>query len=223
MSATKHFHPRPDEGGTPVLLRHPSTPTTPATWLDPAAVATVVPDGPLPPRLLGVDLSPAVALPTDVAGWEALAAAGPVFEEPPYPAVATLRAAAGVAIEERDGRVWLVAPSNAFGGYASTLPKGRVDPGLSLRATAVKEALEETGLLVQLTGFLLDCRRTNTLTRYYRALAQRPSFAKVIEDARPYRHLFPLPWPEDFDRYHGAHPLTRGCARFPSSGAGAAR
>ncbi|MGZ4304918.1 MAG: glutathione S-transferase family protein [Solirubrobacteraceae bacterium] len=40
------------------------------------------------------------------------------------------------------------------------------------------------------------------LTRYYRALAHRPSFAKVIEDARPYRHLFPLPWPPDFDRYH---------------------
>jgi glutathione S-transferase len=40
------------------------------------------------------------------------------------------------------------------------------------------------------------------LTRYYRALAQRPSIAKVIADARPYRHLFPLPWPEDFDRYH---------------------
>jgi glutathione S-transferase len=40
------------------------------------------------------------------------------------------------------------------------------------------------------------------LTRYYRALAQRPSFAKVIADARPYRHLFPLPWPDDFDRYH---------------------
>jgi glutathione S-transferase len=40
------------------------------------------------------------------------------------------------------------------------------------------------------------------LTRYYRALAQRPSFAKVIADARRYRHLFPLPWPADFDRYH---------------------
>ncbi len=40
------------------------------------------------------------------------------------------------------------------------------------------------------------------LTRYYRALAHRPSFAKVIENARPYRHLFPLPWPADFDRYH---------------------
>lgn len=40
------------------------------------------------------------------------------------------------------------------------------------------------------------------LTRYYRALAQRPSVAKAIDDARPYRHLFPLPWPADFDRYH---------------------
>jgi glutathione S-transferase len=40
------------------------------------------------------------------------------------------------------------------------------------------------------------------LTRYYRALAHRPSFANVIADARPYRHLFPLPWPADFDRYH---------------------
>ena len=40
------------------------------------------------------------------------------------------------------------------------------------------------------------------LTRYYRALARRPSFARVIADARPYRHLFPLPWPPDFDRYH---------------------
>ena len=40
------------------------------------------------------------------------------------------------------------------------------------------------------------------LTRYYRALAQRASFAKVIADARPYRQLFPLPWPADFDRYH---------------------
>jgi glutathione S-transferase len=40
------------------------------------------------------------------------------------------------------------------------------------------------------------------LTRYYRALAHRPSFAKVIANARPYRHLFPLPWPADFDRYH---------------------
>ena len=40
------------------------------------------------------------------------------------------------------------------------------------------------------------------LTRYYRGLAQRPSFATVIAGARPYRDLFPLPWPADVDRYH---------------------
>ncbi len=40
------------------------------------------------------------------------------------------------------------------------------------------------------------------VTRYYHALAQRPSFAEVIANARPYRELFPLPWPPDFDRYH---------------------
>ena len=40
------------------------------------------------------------------------------------------------------------------------------------------------------------------LTRYYRALAQRPSFAKVIDAARPLRHLLPLPGPADSDRYH---------------------
>ena len=47
-----------------------------------------------------------------------------------------------------------------------------------------------------------DEGRYPRLTRYYQALAHRPSFAKVIADARPYRHLFPLPWPADFDRYH---------------------
>jgi glutathione S-transferase len=40
------------------------------------------------------------------------------------------------------------------------------------------------------------------LTSYYCRLAQRPSYAKVIADARAYRDLFPLPWPDDFDRYH---------------------
>ena len=35
--------------------------------------------------------------------------------------------------------------------------------------------------------------------RYYRALLARPSFARVVEEARPYRELFPLLWPDDFD------------------------
>ena len=36
------------------------------------------------------------------------------------------------------------------------------------------------------------------LAAYYRRLLARPSFARVIEEARPYRALFPLGWPEDY-------------------------
>jgi glutathione S-transferase len=58
------------------------------------------------------------------------------------------------------------------------------------------------GLFYALAIHPWDERTHPQLTRYYRALAHRPSFTKVITDARPYRHLFPLPWPADFDRYH---------------------
>jgi glutathione S-transferase len=37
------------------------------------------------------------------------------------------------------------------------------------------------------------------ITRYYRDLLARPSIARVVDDARPYRELFPLPWPDDQD------------------------
>lgn len=39
------------------------------------------------------------------------------------------------------------------------------------------------------------------LTRYYRALMHRPSVRRVVDDARPYRNLFPLPLPEDVDAH----------------------
>lgn len=37
------------------------------------------------------------------------------------------------------------------------------------------------------------------ITRYYRDLATRPSCVRVVEEARPLRHFFPLPWPADQD------------------------
>jgi glutathione S-transferase len=37
------------------------------------------------------------------------------------------------------------------------------------------------------------------ITRYYRDLLARPSVARVVEEARPFRQLFPLPWPADQD------------------------
>lgn len=161
------IHPRLDDWGKQVVLKHPSSPTPLASWSDPAAAATVVPDGPMPADLNGVAFE-AVAMPAGDA-WSGLAAAGQAFTERDLKVPASLKPAAGVAIEEPDGRFWLVSPSNQFGGYVNTFPKGRKEPGLSLRATAIKEALEESGLLVELTGFLLDAKRSTTMTRYYRA------------------------------------------------------
>ena len=37
------------------------------------------------------------------------------------------------------------------------------------------------------------------ITRYYRDLLARPSITRVVEEARPLRSLFPLPWPPDQD------------------------
>lgn len=74
-------------------------------------------------------------------------------------------------ILEADGRVWLVAPSNAFGGYTATFPKGRIENEVNPQASAIREAYEEAGLKVKITGFLAASSRTQTYTRYY--LAER--------------------------------------------------
>lgn len=69
-------------------------------------------------------------------------------------------------------------------------------------ALTIADCAAAPGLFYALAIHPWDEGACPRLTRYYRALAQRPSFAKVIADARAYRHLFPLPWPADFDRHH---------------------
>jgi glutathione S-transferase len=41
-----------------------------------------------------------------------------------------------------------------------------------------------------------DEERLAGLTRYFTELTARPSVARVIDEAREYRDLFPLPWPD---------------------------
>jgi ADP-ribose pyrophosphatase YjhB (NUDIX family) len=77
--------------------------------------------------------------------------------------------AAGVAIVEPDGRVWIVDPAGGFGGYRHTFPKGKQEQGLSLQETAIKESFEESGLKVTITGLLGDFERDTSITRYYLA------------------------------------------------------
>jgi glutathione S-transferase len=42
----------------------------------------------------------------------------------------------------------------------------------------------------------LDRDAHPTLAAYFNRLLTRPSVVRVVEEARPYRELFPLPWPE---------------------------
>lgn len=172
----KHYHPNYNDQGDLVELKVPSRPTPMTCWTDPSQIATVIPSGEVPEVLNGIELRIWTA-PFDSAGWEAKAGLdADRFTEPPMISAPGKSAASGAVVLENDGRVWVVSPSNMFGGYVNTFPKGKLDSGLSLRANALKECYEETGLQVALTGFLCDSVRSTSLTRYYtaRRLAGHP-------------------------------------------------
>lgn len=162
-------HPKRDDGGQPVLIRTPSTPSAQRAWKQAEQIAAVVPSGKLPASLHRVRLQNWANAPAATEDWEALAdenkIAEPVFKVP-----RGLAPAAGVVVKESDGRIWMICPTNQFGGYELTFPKGRLD-GKSPQATALCEAYEESGLRVRLLRHLVDVRRSQTYTRYY--LAER--------------------------------------------------
>lgn len=166
----KYYHPREDDQGHRVELKSPSQATALSTWTDPSQIATVTPDGSMPASLNNTPLTAWTEVPTQATEWEKQVA--PIaldFAEPPMASAPGKSAASGVVVLEDDGRVWVVSPSNAFGGYVNTFPKGKLDAGLSLRANALKESYEECGLQVVLTAFLCDSRRSTSVTRYYTA------------------------------------------------------
>lgn len=160
------LHPCPDDDGRAVILRQPSVPTPLSCWQDAQQIATVIPGGPLPATLNGIAFAPWLDAPDTAHDWSACATEA-ALDEPPFVLPSGMAAAAGAVILEDDARVWLVAPSNRFGGYTATFPKGRVDPGTSLQCASVREAYEESGLRVRIAAFLLDVRRTQTYTRFY--------------------------------------------------------
>ena len=170
-----HFHPKPDDDGKPVPILHPSKPSPISCWEIATDAATVVPEGSMPAELNGIAFQPWEA-PTSDEEWAAVEGQADIVE-PPFTVPPGKKPAAGVVIVEADGRVWLVAPTNAFGGYKNSFPKGRPETGASLQATAIREAFEESGLRVMITGFLVDLPRSTTRTRYYlaRRVAGNPS------------------------------------------------
>jgi ADP-ribose pyrophosphatase YjhB (NUDIX family) len=187
-----HYHPRKNDKGQPVALYHPSKPTEPITWSQADQLATVIPDGPMPEQVNDLAISSWSDAPTDSAGWEHLAGASR-FDEPPMKTVAGKASASGAVVIEPDGRVWVVSPSNGFGGYVHTFSKGKLDPtdGMSLRANALKEVFEESGLQVELTGFLCDSTRSTSVTRYYLAVRVRGNPAAMKWESQA-AHLVPM-------------------------------
>lgn len=119
--------------------------------------------------LHGVPLAKWSDHPTSTAGWASVAGQNPDIAEPPLPKVPGKKLASGVIIREPDGRVWLVKPTGEYGGYKHTFPKGGVEKGLSPQANAIKEAYEESGLKVRITGFAGDFERDTSVGRYYYA------------------------------------------------------
>lgn len=165
-------HPQKNDKGQTVQIKSPSEPTAPDTWSSADQVATVVPGGQMPAELNGLAFDSWLTHPGTPDAWNAVPGLGE-FDEPPFVPAPSKKISAGVVVEEPDGRVWLVHPTNQFGGYISTFPKGAVEHGLNLRTSAIKGAQEEAGLRVELTGWLVDTIRTTSKARYY--LARRVS------------------------------------------------
>jgi SPP1 gp7 family putative phage head morphogenesis protein len=67
-----------------------------------------------------------------------------------------------VIVQEPDGRVWIVQPTNAYGQRNYTIPGGTNEPHLTSQQNALKELWEETGLQVEITGHLGDFEDSNT-------------------------------------------------------------
>lgn len=90
------------------------------------------------------------------------------ISEPPLPT--HKKVSTGLIMKEPDGRVWMTRPTNGYGGYSHTFPKGGMEHGLHPQANAIKETFEETGLKGRVTGHAGDYEGDTSVTRYYHAV-----------------------------------------------------
>ncbi|MGT2429578.1 NUDIX hydrolase [Cupriavidus basilensis] len=167
------LHPRLDDDGKPVKINEPSIASAPETWADLAAIALWTPDSATPAELHGVPFAPWFDHPVTAAGWDYVDGQMDDLDEPAMQTNGK-KPAAGVIVEEPDGRVWVVHPVQWL-PQATAPPsrRGHADDGLSLQAAAIKEAFEESGLKVAIVGLIGDVERTQTMTLLPRAARRR--------------------------------------------------
>lgn len=159
----KNIHPKLDSSGNEVYIQQPSSSSPSHHWEHPDAIAAVAPNdhSAVPSELNGIPFEN-VKAPED---WNKVDGKGS-FSEPTMMHVPGKKLASGVIMKEGD-KVWVVHPTNEFGGYSATFPKGKIDHDIDLRSNAIKETYEETGLMAELTGHAADLPRTTSYTRYY--------------------------------------------------------
>jgi glutathione S-transferase len=106
-----------------------------------------------------------------------------------------------------------VAQAREALGRAYAMLDGRVADGAWLAGDfSIADCAAAPALFYARVVHAWDEPRLARLTGYYRALMHRPSVRRVIDEARPYRHLFPLPWPEDVDAHQPGGGSTRAGA-----------
>ena len=69
-------------------------------------------------------------------------------------------------------KILLVQPTNFYGGYVWTFPKGRIDPGETPEETAIREVYEESGYhaeIIDVIPYLFSGTTSNTV--YFRMKA----------------------------------------------------
>ena len=166
----KGYHPQLDDHGKKVGIYNPHEASAPEGWLDGNSVITVTPGGFVPAALNGIPFAPWADAPRNERDWEDVPGQVDDLDEPPLNVPIGKQPATGVVVMEPDGRVWIVCPSNSFGGYKNTFAKGKYDNDeMSFQANAIKEAYEESGLQVEIDSFLGDVERTTSVARYYLA------------------------------------------------------
>jgi ADP-ribose pyrophosphatase YjhB (NUDIX family) len=163
-------HPQRNDKGDKVAIQKLSKSTPVDTWADKDAVATVTPHDSraMPKELNGIEFHEWLDVPTSLHEWADVEGQNEI-DEPDFEPVKGMAIGSGVIVQEPDGRVWVVHPTNRFGGYNASFPKGTLEDGLPLQASAIKEAYEESGLKVEITGFFDDVVRTTSVARYYTA------------------------------------------------------
>jgi len=89
-----------------------------------------------------------------------------IFEDPSKLIKTGKKQASGVILVEEKG-AWLVEPTNHFGGYVNTFPKGGVASTLTHQQSALKELWEETGMQGELLAFLGEFEKGTSQTKLY--------------------------------------------------------